>query len=412
MKKKYKWSLIRLLVIVLAAYFIAGGLKNSAFLASPVTAMSANRKETEKEDGGSVYEKTVRDYSDFVDAVYQGLLKRHQQIRIYYKGQDYKEIHDTFLDEILKEEILTRDDPDTSDDFDYMKYNLISIKIETSSGGFWFLPARIDLTVSWQESGQELKEVNRETKKILDSLKLDGKNTYQKAKAIHSYILDRVEYDHTLTHFTSYDALFGDGATCQGYMLLTYKLFTEAGIPCRCIDGAGLSDGQQDSHGWNIAKLGNWWYYVDATWDDAGIPDLFFLKGEETFSPTHIPMDEFLTPEFLEAYPISQGDFDSEEMGLEADHNGDGKQKTARDEADETGEESAVGNESLQGDQGMGSEEKLGDRDVGNHLREKFNRAVYTAAEFIMRYDWECFTAFVFFVLFVKIIRWIRRRFM
>jgi len=103
-------------------------------------------------------------------------------------------------------------------------------------------------------------------------------------------------------------------STCQGYMSLAYKMFTEAGIPSRIITGTG----NKDSHGWNIVYLEGKWYNIDCTWDDpitlngkdVIIYD-YYLKSEEEFKG-HLRDAEFTSEEFLSQYPIAEKSYETE----------------------------------------------------------------------------------------------------
>lgn len=257
---------------------------------------------------------------EFIQEVYEGMLKQEKEIIIYYTGKDYKEIHDRFLDEILNQ-VFSIDNPDTSSDFDYMKYNLDEVGINTRSD--ILNTVTITITPKWKESAKQTKAVDKEIHKIMKTMEETDKTPYEKVRYIHDYIVKHVEYDQELESYTAYDALFEGKATCQGYMLLAYKMLDEAGFNVRCIDGIGISASGEESHGWNIIRMGQYWYNFDTTWDDPLLlgPDSepvesddisyeYFLQGNIEFSDNHIPNNEFLTPDFMENYPMSSTDFD------------------------------------------------------------------------------------------------------
>lgn len=75
-------------------------------------------------------------------------------------------------------------------------------------------------------------------------------------------------------------------------------------IPCIIISGKGInSEGNTENHAWNYVQLNEKWYAIDCTWDDPIIigPGFlsniskykYFLKGEEEFSQTHLPIGQF-----------------------------------------------------------------------------------------------------------------------
>ena len=102
------------------------------------------------------------------------------------------------------------------------------------------------------------------------------------------YNRDAGEYDYA---HTAYGALAEDsqgnpgGALCDGYALAYEYLLQKAGLTCTVVSGyAGPSEQDTEKHAWNLVKLDEDWYEVDATWDD-----LDFL-----LSPTEEGYDLFL----------------------------------------------------------------------------------------------------------------------
>ena len=272
-------------------------------------------------------QKTAENEEEFIEAVYQGMLNREEEITILYYGKDYKNIHNEFLDRIIQM-VFEKDNKDTNDDFDYMNYNLDEVGIHTRADFFRFVT--ITVTPKWKESKEETNFVNKKVNEIIESLNLNNDSDYIKIKKIHDYMIQNFEYDETLENYTAYKALKEGKTICQGYMLLTYKLLTQAGIEAKCVDGMGTTVYGTQSHGWNLVKLGKYWYNLDTTWDDPvlvsqddfQIPEElpisynYFLKGTKTFSKDHERSSKFTTSDFLEKYPVSIEDYEkgSEEI--------------------------------------------------------------------------------------------------
>ncbi len=264
---------------------------------------------------------TAMNEEEFIQAVYEGMAARESKIVVSYYGLDYKEIHERFLHEIM-EKILKIDNLEDSSDFDYMSYNLAEVGISTKSE--LLKSTTITITLKWKESKEETQRVGEKIAQVIQNLGLNQLSDYEKVKKIHNYILENVEYDQELECYTAYDALMKGKATCQGYMLLAYRMLTEAGIPAKCLDGMGSNEQGTASHGWNIVKLGAYWYNMDTTWDDPvwidedwqehnlekEISYEYFLKGNISFSKNHKRSDEFETAEFKEKYPTSSVDYD------------------------------------------------------------------------------------------------------
>lgn len=125
----------------------------------------------------------------------------------------------------------------------------------------------VDLRIRYRESAEQTAEVNRITDRALRNMIKDGMNDHEKVKAIHDWVVERVDYDHSLQKYTAYEALTTGKAVCQGYALLMYNMLTKAGID-NVIAAGTVNTGE---HAWNIVKLDGQWYHIDATWDDAAI---------------------------------------------------------------------------------------------------------------------------------------------
>ena len=111
--------------------------------------------------------------------------------------------------------------------------------------------------------------------------------------------------------FSAYGALVSKKAVCQGFSNLFYRLALEAGVDARIIDGTGNGG----PHAWNIVKIGNCYYNLDATWDsenvEAGYSDYeFFLMCNKDF-PGHTRDARFRTASFNNTYPMSSTNFNS-----------------------------------------------------------------------------------------------------
>lgn len=249
----------------------------------------------------------VADYNSLVKAAAEQLVARSSYFEIRYNVGSSQASQIFKADSHFFSDIYSCDLPNTASDQDYLKYNLSSISLNASISGSYsilkFSPAY--LTTASNEAFVE-ESVDR----ILEELNVYGSSQYEKIKAVSDYVIQNVEYDWTFSNYTAYHALYSGFAVCQGYSLLTYKLLTELGVPARIIPGLGTdSSGQSESHGWNIVQIGQYWYNLDNTWDDAGKTTKFFLKCDADFSG-HTRDAEYATAAFYADHPMSPSDFD------------------------------------------------------------------------------------------------------
>ncbi len=154
--------------------------------------------------------------------------------------------------------------------------------------------------------------MNTAIKPIVASV--SGLSDYEKVRRIHDFIVNQTSYDRSYQFYSAYDALVRHAGVCHAYALLTYKLMTDAGIPCRYERGYAKNSLFEGPHAWNIVKVDGIWYYLDVTWDDPiGNREIlrhdYFLVGSKRFLRNHTPDAEFLKAEFQTAYPMSRTDY-------------------------------------------------------------------------------------------------------
>lgn len=130
---------------------------------------------------------------------------------------------------------------------------------------------------------QEIKTLN---KKIEDSVnkiiqKLDLRNIddeYEREKRIHDVLAQQVTYDHAAIttkdtrHIATAHSIVGvfisKNAVCEGIAKAVKILLNTANIKCIVVTGQATLEADA-GHAWNIVKIDNNSYHLDATWDIA-----------------------------------------------------------------------------------------------------------------------------------------------
>ena len=148
---------------------------------------------------------------------------------------------------------------------------------------------------------------------LLNQLNVYNADDYVKVCAIYDYLCDNITYDHNNLYddsyklkYTPYAGLINKTCVCQGYALLFYRLALELDVDARLIAGIGGGG----AHGWNIVKLGDKYYNLDSTWDAGSYQYMYFLRSPSTFYD-HYRWDEYDTPSFHAAYPMSDTDYNN-----------------------------------------------------------------------------------------------------
>ncbi len=249
-------------------------------------------------------EYSVSTYEEIKTKIQEAILLRIERITFEYESKE--DIPKPDFLELIKEACEHTGVPTHGDSlynavtrrsYHYTSYSLESHKSFTLTYNFTY-------KTNFEEETLLTEKINEA---ITSFGFTDSTSDYEKVKTIYSFIINHVEYDYKNLNdpnekqkYTPYAAMVKGKAVCSGYALLFYRMCLEVGVDCRYIDN--------DNHAWNIVKLNDLYYNVDATWGD-GNYDKYFLKGSKNF-PNHTPDSSYTTPEFQAEYPISEEDFD------------------------------------------------------------------------------------------------------
>ena len=166
---------------------------------------------------------------DFILEVREAMLQGDEKKVLQYTGN--VEDMEWFTEEVI-DQVYAIDDKSTSGDHDYLKYKVNSIYAHIVGLGN-------KLTVTYEFKYNEVYEetllVDETIKQLFEEWKLAELSDFEKIKKIHDFIVENASYDTSVTDYSAYDNLIGKSSTCQGYMSIDYKMFTEAGLPARII---------------------------------------------------------------------------------------------------------------------------------------------------------------------------------
>lgn len=140
---------------------------------------------------------------------------------------------------------------------------------------------------------------DEKAERIADRINKRAKNTDQKIRLAHDYIVKHCDYDLsavgkkevTLSH-TAYGCLVKGKAVCQGYAAALNLVLRKCGINSISVAG----EANNGSHSWNMLKLGDKVYYYDCTFDDPVHKNgpkpnyvrwTFYKKSKSALAKTH-----------------------------------------------------------------------------------------------------------------------------
>lgn len=150
---------------------------------------------------------------------------------------------------------------------------------------------------------------------------------YEKVRIVYTYVIDHTKYQTGEDDQSIAGVFWKKSAVCAGYAGAVQYLLERLDIPCIYVDGS--TKGSTEGHAWDIVKIGQEYYYVDATNGDQ--PD--FLNGDaaqleehktiiydylcpfpEEYEKTYTPSEELTVPactaKDLDFYVLNQGYFE------------------------------------------------------------------------------------------------------
>jgi len=225
---------------------------------------------------------------------------------VSYNSTDYKELSTV----LLNQAVVHTGNPTEGD---YLLWHLASWggNVEWEPGNQeWLFHFQVEM--EYYTTAAQEAEMDAAVATLLNNLGVRNKSDYEKVKTVYDFICQNITYDYAtlednayLLKYTAYAALIDRTAVCQGYASLLYRLMLELGLDCRVIVGEVLTG---DPHAWNIVKLGNVYYNLDATMDAETEPDVFFLRNS-VMNYTHYRALEYCTTQFHMDYPMSETDY-------------------------------------------------------------------------------------------------------
>ena len=183
--------------------------------------------------------------------------------------------------------------------------------------GYTYTDGEIDeIQTAMEQSFQEVR-----------ALIPEAAGDYEKVRIVYTYVIDHTQYQTGEDDQSIAGVFWKKSAVCAGYAGAVQYLLERLDIPCIYVDGS--TKGSTEGHAWDIVKIGQEYYYVDATKGDQ--PD--FLNGDaaqleehktiiydylcpfpEEYEKTYTPSEELTVPactaKNLDFYVLNQGYFE------------------------------------------------------------------------------------------------------
>lgn len=197
---------------------------------------------------------------------------------------------------------------------DYLKYSWDEYK-KSLSGYYSYEYSKYNyyLTITYKftyyTTYSQEKRLDKDVQDFINNNININDSKLNKISKIYYYISNNVKYNKNMGNikYSAYSAYENKSAICQGYSTLLYKMLKEADI-----DNVRIV--RSSSHSWNIVKIGDLYYHLDATWEATSNKKgdyNYFLKGSKEINKInkHKIISEYNTKSFKNRYPISNKDY-------------------------------------------------------------------------------------------------------
>ncbi len=189
-------------------------------------------------------------------------------------------------------------------------YWLPYIDPEIDDMSLWDNSAVVEAIKSGNDEGldRQGQKLFKKVNKVIDKYISDDMSILEKEKAIYKWLCDNCEYDQRhyelinsapRESYEPYGAIVEGKAVCLGFAT-AFQLFMDV-LDIECITVVGAAFSSMEDHAWNMVRIDDEWYCVDATWDEGAYGFGYFNKSSEYFALTDHQWD-------YEACPIAQPD--------------------------------------------------------------------------------------------------------
>ncbi len=209
-------------------------------------------------------EELLRKQQDYYAFSTLGVTEQNLYVEILYALEHYVEemvLSSRDMDEIDRIfQYVMLDHPEIfyADGYSFVKYTLgEEVKKVTFTGNYIY---------NEEERSDRESKLEEAVQRFLEGIDPDASD-YEKVKAVYERVISRTDYDREAEDNQNICSVFLNGeSVCQGYAKAVQYLLGRLNVPSVLVLGTVENS---EGHAWNLVRLDNEYYYVDATWGDA-----------------------------------------------------------------------------------------------------------------------------------------------
>lgn len=256
----------KLLSVVMTFTIVFAVFTPTALANTNVSVIDSSNKITIKQSrynaSTSIKTYTVKNYNDFYNAVKESVNNVDETIKLVFEDGYLKNNLVAFRDNLSK--IVNVVGAGS-----YIESYTAYLEVVNNKEQYTL---EYDYFRDINEVKRQISEVDKIVKSVIGKIITPGMSDYDKEKVIHDYVVNTTRYDIEgvdsnnipIESHTAYGVFVNKLAVCDGYASAMKKLLDAVGIETMIVVGTGGNI----PHAWNLVKIDNKWYHVDATWDD------------------------------------------------------------------------------------------------------------------------------------------------
>jgi len=229
----------------------------------------------------------------------------------YNNNEELREIAVKLKDKIMEEVFV---ETDSVYEGDYLRWHYIRFdgRYDAVDGGLMYT-----LYPIYQSTAEQEKQVDEKVEELLNNefYGWQEMSEFERVKRVYRWLTSNYSYVAGEDRHSTYSGIIENETVCQGFATSAYRILREMDISCRVVANS--------EHGWNIVKIGDYYYNIDATWDVGLIETEWnnFLLNNTNFEKIdmHTRGARYTTNEFNKNYPMTSSNYKwtPEKIGIE-----------------------------------------------------------------------------------------------